>query len=164
LTKHRSPSRARYDAAHVTVTIHVTIETNEHLNALQALSGKSRGQLASEGLGLLRANYDAVYARGLEAGRQQGQAEAEHRGQVEGRRSAGIVDAECLDCGGVLVARAGEDPPAVNGAKCDEGWLHYDCHGKRVSSEYMVAMTRPDGRVVIKMPGESWESGTCQAR
>ncbi len=129
--KKRSPSRARYAAAHPSITIHFDLETHSRLVALRDSSGQSLNQLVRQALGALERHVETI----LEQGRRRGAEEGRTVGYREGLK-AGYAKAvamyrltyPCSTCHRPLEILPGEDDARrVLSVLADEEWGHQPC-------------------------------------
>jgi hypothetical protein len=129
--KHQSPSRLRYNAAHRTIGVHVSLPAYERLVALREASGLSFGQLILGPLG--EVEIDVATARRV--GYQEGYTKGSIDGHVKGGQ-AGYVEAmnefqlslPCATCGHDMEIFAGSPlaQAAIASVK-EQGWVHSKC-------------------------------------
>jgi hypothetical protein len=114
-TKEQPPSRARYQAEHPTIGVHVDRDTYAKLVELRDRSGRSLGQLVRQALGVVEADvaqdelaYVSAYSEG------QTDALAEYS-----------LAAPCSVCEQPIVIQAGSEMAKVAVALLVErGWVH----------------------------------------
>src|SRR4030043_302514 len=63
---HKAPSRIKYEAEHPVVSIRVSRELKEKLTELQAMTGKSLGDILREGVGLQASSDKESFDAGVE--------------------------------------------------------------------------------------------------
>ena len=113
LKKHISPSRKKYEASHPTISIRVTEELYDELEALRLNSGKSLGDILREALGKQGPRAENAYNRGYNAAK-----------AVFG------VQYKCSVCSGEIVISSKEEKDAVALYMRQKGWGHANCIDK----------------------------------
>lgn len=148
--KHRPASRARYAAAHPSLTVHFTLEVYHRLVALREATGLSLNQLVRAALDSLEEHIATI----LERGSQQGRVEGRKAGYAEGWR-AGYAKAKatfrltypCTGCTELIEIRVGEqDADFVRTVLVREGWAHETCIDKPPIA------APPDAVVLLPLP------------
>ena len=109
------PSRARYRAAHRTVSAVLTLDEYDRAQAVAASSDMSLADLLRSALGLQEKSVGEAYERGRKTGHRQA-------------KQAYAIGYRCALCGQPVLLRAGSESAA---AACSylsqQGWHHNQC-------------------------------------
>lgn len=109
------PSRARYEQRNPTVSIRVSREMYDRLQALKERSGKSLGDILREALGVQEPATRATYSRG-------------HRKGCADTEKLYRVDFRCSVCNGRLTIDDDTSKRAAAAYMRENGWAHSSCH------------------------------------
>jgi hypothetical protein len=111
---HKPPSREEYDSSHPTVSIRVTREMYEELEALRLISGKSLGDILREALDKQLPSTGEAYETGYEMA----------KGEF-------AVTYKCCICGGNITLSTPNEKAAAAQYMREHRWAHSECLKKR---------------------------------
>jgi len=119
--KKRTPSRIRYEQKHPTVSLRVTKELKDGLQAVKEAEGKSITDVLKVGLGLL----EVKVAKGKEA-RRQGYEEGFEKGYEEAKNLY-MVTYPCKICRKTIEVMRVKEKEAIKRYMRQHGWAHAAC-------------------------------------
>lgn len=123
-TKHKTPSRTRYEASHPTVSVRVPAEIYHRLQVAKDAEGKSFGYILEAGLGLLEPQIEekaSIRKRALAEGRKKGYAQAERLYKVT---------YACHVCGELTAVTGDDAKKEIREFMEKEQWGHGSCYDK----------------------------------
>lgn len=141
--RHVPPSRLRYEQQHPTVSVRVSRELYERLQALKRDGGKSLGDILREAVGVQARSARAAYSRGYNTG----YAEAEKRYRV---------DFPCHKCDGLMSIEHPGTKQAAAQYMHEHRWTHAACQSALAPHRNPVSeRTEFPSSVVGSLPGLS---------
>ncbi len=120
--KKTSPSRARYEKDHPTVSCRLPKEMFEDLETVRKNEGKSLADVIKIGLGLLKvksAKDDDIRNQGIEEGFKAGFSDA---------KNIYMVVYPCSVCDGMMEVRSAKEKEAIAQYMQEHNWGHDSCH------------------------------------
>ena len=118
----KPPSRVRYEQTHPTISMRVSRELYDRLNAVRISEGKSWGDVWREGLKVQQRTANRAYNRGLNDGLGRGREEGEATA-----RAKYLVTYRCSGCGGSIELSFGNARAAAREYLELQRWGHLRC-------------------------------------
>ena len=125
VSKHKAPSRIKYEQRHPTVSCRVSREIYDRLSDAKEVEGRSFADILKRGLGKAE-----VRVKKLGEARKQGWYEGYEKGFGNARLRYRVIY-HCRVCGQVMEVTTTEEKQAIDECMRERGWVHKACLQRR---------------------------------
>ena len=125
VSKHKAPSRVKYEQSHPTVSSRVSREIYDRLSKAKEVEGKSFADILKLGLGMTE-----VRLKKLEEAKKQGWDEGYKKGFADAKLRYRVIY-RCSVCEKALEVTSKEEKEAISEYMREKGWAHQECLERR---------------------------------